>query len=150
MRTTEPMTEARLADLKREHAELEQEAADLRVFVADMERKTEAARARLNALRGGYHRGGLLDAKSAQIEQAEADLRYQAMPAAVWVEKPRISSDWRVEKVTPKRVYLRQSGSSRATYYSREDGMADRSRYREDDGVLNVAACIAALEASNV
>lgn len=151
MKTTEPMTDARLAEIKREHAALEQEAADLRVFVDAMERKVETARARLIEIQGGnFNRNCLLRTKASQIERAEADLRYQAMPPAVWVEEPPYSSGWRIEKVTPQRVYLRRSGSSRATYYSREDGMVDRRRYREGDGILDVAACIAALEASNV
>ena len=151
MKTTEPMTEARLAELKREHAALEQEAADLRKYVADMERKVEAARSRLIEIQGGnFNRNCLLRTKKVQIERAEEDLRYQAMPPAVWIEEPSHSSDWRIEKVTPKLVYLRQSGSSRATCYSRMDGILNRSNYREGNGILDVAACIAALENSNV
>jgi len=149
MTTTEPMTKERLAKLKREHESLEHEVATLRKYIDDMERKAEAAKARLIALRGGYFCDGLLFLKAEQIKRAEADLRHQAMPAAVWVEEPRISSDWRIQKVTPKRVYLLRSGSGRATYYSREDGMVDRAHFREDGGKLDVAACLAALEAAN-
>ena len=126
-------------------AELEGEARALKNQIAAWELAITEAKTRHRAIVGGWSRaGGLLGTARGNLARIQARNEYNQRPPVVWVGAAP-GGDWRIVKVTPKRVYIATDGHSgiRREIMLRSTGWSLGS-YKF--GRIDVDACVAALE----
>jgi hypothetical protein len=103
--------------------ELQEEAAALKIEIAELESTLAAKKARRDELTGGLwsRNYGLINHK---IEEREKSLRWEQdgdKPIVVWNSVDRFESRSHVvSRVTPKRIYVRVFGESRESQYNRD------------------------------
>lgn len=73
------------------------------------------------------------------IKALQQDLEICDRPLAVWLKEPWANkSEYRITRITPKRIYVYNGGRER--FYHKETGLS------VDSGQLNVKACLQAWE----
>jgi len=109
-------------DAKRRVKNLLKERERLKDELASAEATAKRVRERLREIDGGPF-GGYGDLGHAKIALADAERveRDKTLPRVVWAEgfEPQ-DGDWVLEKVTPKRIYVRKAGKTATELFSRD------------------------------
>lgn len=89
----------------------------------ELEQQTKEVEARIREIYGGFSRNGLLLQAERSVKIAEREARDRYARLVVWVTAPWDRSDdkpYIIDKVTPKRIYVRRRGQERADYYEKD------------------------------
>lgn len=125
------LAESRLQVLEMERVALQRELSVARQQIKDIE-------CRLRELVGSFSRTGLIARAKQDKDTTERMAKDSRARKVIWLTPRSWTRDrkqeWVVEKVTPKRIYIREPGSYRSSYYSRQTG-AGRCEY---DGVIYI------------
>lgn len=108
---------------------LEDEVVALRKRKETLSAELQAVDHRLHQLTGGWSGTGELANARAKVTQAQREEQDAAARLVIWEVEPYSHSNTKpyiVVKITPKRIYVRPQGVSRAQYYNR-DGLSESS-----------------------
>lgn len=114
----------------KELIDLVQEARIIKSRLAEMEAETSQLRDRLNDLDGFWSGRGLITIAKSKLEQAKRLDDDSRRREVVWVGNER--ADYVVDKITPKRIYVRKRGCEVRVFYN-IDGSASASFGRTID-----------------
>jgi len=109
---------------KQEVANLQLELTQLREKKKELEQQAKDADQRIRQLVGFYSSRGLIGQAERRVKTAEREARDAVGRLVVWITPPwRIGKDdkpYIVDKVTPKRIYVRRQGNERADFYEKD------------------------------
>ena len=94
-----------------------QEARIIKSRLTEMEAETKQLKERLNDLEGFWSRPGLIKIAKDKLEQAKRLDEDSRRRKVVWVGNER-DADYIVDKITPKRIYVRKRGAEASCFYN--------------------------------
>ena len=128
--------------------ELENQKIDYDLQVAEHEAKIQEANKtieessiKLKELRGSFAKFGLIQKVLAEIEKEKRLILESKQAKPVFLNKPQYEHEYRVVRITPKRIYLRAVGSGGAETIVNRDG-SNNSWFMKGYG-LDIEATIA-------
>lgn len=111
---------------KQEVENLTLEYAELKLKLSSLKIQVNETEARLHEIHGGFSRTGLLADAKLNLESAERVVRDSTRRLVVWEVSPFIGGWYQspepyiIDKITPKRIYVRQRGEKQADYYDKD------------------------------
>lgn len=122
------MSEMNVEEAKAALQLLEHEVVALRQRKNELEAELQTIDNRLRVLQGGFRGTGELSAARLRVKQAEREEADAKGRLVVWGDSQPYGATeakpYIVDKITPKRIYVRRQGQERAEFYNR-DGTTD-------------------------
>lgn len=131
--------------LEREVYSLEQDYKNTNEDIANLETYLEQLKAKRDSIYKRNYRGesGKLPIAANKLNTAKEKQKRLHLPNVVWIPEYALynASDYVIEKVTAKRIYVTKISCGGSQYYDKESGKT--ACY---DAILDVEACIKAWE----
>ena len=109
---------------KQEVENLRLELSQLREKKREMTRQVEEADKRIRELVGFYSSRGLIGQAERELKRAEREAKDATARRVIWVTEPwgrTGDKPYVVDKITPKRIYVRRMGNEKSSRGARRD-----------------------------
>lgn len=109
-----------LDDLKTKMKALNAKARALKASIETTEKVLAADKESFKKLVGSYREDGEISYNRSQIEDLKRIIEDRKKPRVVWKEKSNRSSNYIVDKVTPKRISVKRVGATHCEKFNRD------------------------------